>query len=128
MLSSWGIVMSNVVKISTQVISKVRYALEAFASARRTPTFDDIEKSVGVNFRRDHWHQVLDPIYEELRAAREPDLTAIIVYGSGEKKGYPAFFSDGSKARSHHFNPNNLAQLSRWTEEVKRVFAKYCKQ
>ncbi len=119
--------MSNVEEISDEVIGNVRCALEAFASAKRTPTFSDIEASVGVKFRRDQWHQVLDPIYEELRAAREPDLTAIIVYGSGEKKGYPAFFSDGSKARSRHFNPNNLAQLSRWTEEVKRVFAKYCK-
>jgi hypothetical protein len=66
-------------------------------------------------------------LYEELRGAGEPDLTAIIVYGSGEKKGYPAYFSDGSEARSRHFNPNNLAQLGRWTKELKRVFAKYCK-
>jgi len=119
--------MSNVQEISSEVIDKVRCALEAFASAKRTPAFSDIEEAVCVKFRQDQWHQVLDPIYEELRAAGEPDLTTIIVYGSGEKKGYPAYFSDGSRARSRHFNPNNLAQLSRWTEEVKRVFTKYSK-
>jgi hypothetical protein len=119
--------MSNVQEISSEVIDKVRCALEAFASAKMTPAFSDIEAAVSVKFRQDQWHQVLDPIYEELRAAGEPDLTTIIVYGSGEKKGYPAYFSDGSKARSRYFNPNNLTQLSRWTEEVKRVFTKYSK-
>lgn len=119
--------MSNSEEISSEVISKVRRALGDFASAKRTPTFSDIDASVGVKIRRDRWHQVLDPIYEELRVAAEPDLTAIIVYGSGEKKGYSAFFSDGGKARSRHFNPNNSAQLRRWTQEVKRVFAKYSK-
>jgi len=119
--------MSNVQGLSSEVIDKVRCALEAFASAKKTPTFSDIEAAVSVKFRQDQWHQVLDPIYEELRSVGEPDLTAIIVYGNGEKKGYPAYFSDGSKARSRHFNPDNLAQLSRWTQEVKRVFTKYSK-
>ena len=66
--------MSNVQEISSEVIDKVRCALEAFASAKRTPAFSDIEAAVCVKFRQDQWHQVLDPIYEELRAAGEPDL------------------------------------------------------
>jgi hypothetical protein len=114
-------------EISSEVIARVWRALEAFAAAEKLPAFSDIEASVGVKFRQDQWHQVLDPIYEELRAAGEPDLTAIIVYKAGEKAGYPAYFSDGGEARSRRFNPNKRAQLKRWTEEVTCVFAKYRK-
>jgi hypothetical protein len=113
------------VEVSSTVIASVRQALEAFASKGRTVTFSDIERSVGTKFRRDQWQQILDPIYEELRSAGEPDLTAIVVYKGGEKNGYPAYFSDGGEARSRQFNPNNKKQLERWAEEVRCVFTKY---
>ena len=115
--------MSKVVEISSEVISRVRRALEEYADREKMPSYTDIETSVGVKFRRDQWRQVLDPIYEELRTGGKPDLTAIVVYGSGDLRGYPAYFSDGGKARSRPFNPNNPAQLERWTKEVERVFS-----
>jgi hypothetical protein len=113
------------VEVCSTVIASVRQALETFASKGSTVTFSDIERIVGTEFRRDQWQQILDPIYEELRSSGEPDLTAIVVYKGGEKDGYPAYFSDGGKARSRPFNPNNKKQLARWVGELKRVFAKY---
>ena len=79
--------MSKVVEISSEVISKVWRALEEYADREKMPTYTDIETAVGVKFRHDQWRQVLDPIYEELRAGDKPDLTAIVVYGSGDLRG-----------------------------------------
>jgi hypothetical protein len=68
------------------------------------------------------WNKVLDPIYEELRARGKPDLTSIVIYKTGNLRGYPPFFSDGGDARSRRFDPNNLKQVERWQNEVARVF------
>jgi hypothetical protein len=78
--------------------------------------------------RLDQWRQILNPIYEELRSQGKPDLTAIIVYKSGELRGYPPFFSDGAEPQSRPFNPNNKRQLERWTNEVNRVFSTWQKK
>ena len=115
--------MIEVAEISTEIISTVRSTLEAFADNGQLAAYSDIEASVGIKFRRDQWRQVIDPIYETLKAQGQPDLTSIVVYGSGDTRGYPAYFSDGGEARSRPFNPNNLSQLKKWTKEVERVFS-----
>jgi hypothetical protein len=102
------------------LISRVRAVLEAYASKGQLVYFSDIEKIVGEMIHR--WDKVLDPIYEDLRAHDKPDLTAIVVYKDGERKGYPPWFSDGGEARSKRFNPNNLRQVGRWQKEVARLF------
>lgn len=117
--------MSMTDEIGPDLIARVRQALETSARKARTTTYSEIEAAVGAKFRQDQWRQVLDPIYEEQRARGEPDLTAIIVYASGELKGYPAYFSDGGDARSRRFNPNNSHQFERWTKEVDRVFSTF---
>ena len=127
-VESNGFIIMADVEISSEVISKVRRSLEVFAAAKKLPTFSDIETSVGLKFRQDQWRQVFDPIYEELRATGQPDVTAIVVYKGGEKANYPAYFSAGNKARSRRFNPNNPAHLTGWTREVEHVFAKYRKR
>ena len=98
------------------LIPRVRAVLED--SARKTITFGEIERKIGVKIGA--WNKVLDPIYEDCRTQGHPDLTAIIIY---KETGYPPFFSDGGEARSKRFNPNNLRPVGRWQEEVTRVFS-----
>ena len=115
------------VEISSEVVSKVEGALIAFTRIEKTPTFTDIENSIGMKIRQDQWRLILDPLHEEMKRTGRPDLPAIIVYKEGEKKGYPPYFSDGGSARSRQFNPNNPDQLKKWLEAVRRVFAYYRK-
>jgi hypothetical protein len=83
-------------------------------------SFSEIETRIGE--RIGAWSKVLDPIYEESRALGKPDLTSIVIYRSGNLKGYPPFFSDGGEARSKRSDPNKLKQVERWQKEVARVF------
>jgi hypothetical protein len=102
------------------LIAKVREVLLACARSGKMISFSEIETRIGE--RIGAWSKVLDPISEESRALGKPDLTSIVIYRSGNLKGYPPFFSDGGEARSKRFNPNNLRQVDCWQKEVARVF------
>jgi hypothetical protein len=104
------------------LIDRVREVLESSASAGKMISFSEIETRIGEKIGG-AWNKVLDPIYEETRALGEPDLTSIVIYKTGDLKGYLPFFSDGGEARSKRFNPNNLKQVECWINEVARVFA-----
>jgi hypothetical protein len=112
--------------IENDLVVRVQDALETYARKSALVSFSEIESHVGKKVGR--WDKVLDPIYEELRALGKPDLTAIVIYKTGEKAGYPPWFSDGGPARSKRFNPNDLAQVDRWQREVARVFSTWRKE
>jgi hypothetical protein len=105
----------------TDLVAKVREVLESCAREGKMISFSEIETRIGEKVGA--WNKILDPIYEELRTQQKPDLTSIIIYKSGEQKGYPPWFSDGGEARSKRFNPNNLKQVERWQKEVAQVFS-----
>jgi hypothetical protein len=56
------------------------------------------------------WNKVHDPIYEDCRIQRRPDLTAIIIY---KETGYPPVFSDGGEARSAAIYRSELSNICR---------------
>jgi hypothetical protein len=110
--------------ITPDYIEEVFEYLKTSARARRFVHFSDIERLLGRELSRSQWHLLFDPIYEEVKRRQgRPDLTCIVVYETGDRRGYPPFFSDGGPARSRPFNPNNLRQLARWTREVEQVFS-----
>jgi hypothetical protein len=111
--------------ITPDDIDRVFEYLKSRANAKSNQLvyFSDIERELGKEVYSSQWHLLLDPIYEEVKIRQgKPDLTCIVVFKSGDKQGYPPYFSDGGPVRSRPFNPNNLAQLTRWTKEVARVF------
>jgi hypothetical protein len=60
----------------------------------------------------------------DLRSLGRPDLASIVIYKTGNQKGYPPFFSGGGEARSKRFNP----QVECWQNEVARVFEEWRKK
>jgi hypothetical protein len=112
--------------ITRDDIEKVWEYLKARANVKpkQLVYFSDIERELGRDLYSSQWHLLLDPIYEEVKLKqRKPDLTCIVVFKTGDKQGYPPYFSDGGPVRSRPFNPSNLDQLTRWTKEVERVFS-----
>jgi hypothetical protein len=67
----------------SNLVFEVRQILEGFASKGKLVRFRDIEDQVGQKIHQHQWRTILDPIYEECVAQGKPDLTAIVVYGSG---------------------------------------------
>jgi hypothetical protein len=74
--------------------------------------FSDIERELGRELYSSQWHLLLDPIYEEVKIRqRKPDLTCIVVFKTGDKQGYPPYFSDGGPVRSRQ-DSNRSASIS----------------
>ena len=110
--------------ITRDDIEKVWEYLETKAHAKQLVFFIDIERELGRDLYSSQWHLLLDPIYDEVKLKqRKPDLTCIVVFKTGDRQGFPPYFSDGDPVRSVPFNPNNLNQLARWTKEVELVFS-----
>ena len=108
--------------ISSDLIFRVQEVLEDYAGKGKLVYYSDIEARIGEEIPFFLWHNILDPIDEELMALGKPDLTAIVI---SKETNYPPFFSQGGKARSVRFNPDK--HLALWQREVALVFSTWKK-
>jgi len=105
------------VKITDDLIFRVREVLEDYARKEKLIEYNQIEKQIGQEILYIQWHEILDPIYEECMALGDPDLTIIVI--SKETKR-PPYFSQGAKARSVRFDQKK--HDAAWSKEVASVF------
>jgi hypothetical protein len=73
-----------------KLIVRIREVLKSCAGAGKMISFSEIETRIGEMIGA--WSKVLDPIYEELRALGQPDLTSIVIYKKREPAGIAAVF------------------------------------
>lgn len=103
-----------------ELTTRCRERLIEVARQRQTITYGELAAHLGIE-NQGPW-DMLDEIYDQDTAAKNPDLTLLIVYADS---GYPPYISRGGPARSVRFDPTKMAHLEAWAAELNHIYERY---
>jgi hypothetical protein len=91
-------------------------------------TYEDLAAGLGFRLPKQQWSTVLGPIAADEVKGTGHDLTLVVVYKSGSKKGLSRYFSNirsGQAPQSTLLDPKNAQQVAAYRRDRGAVFAAY---
>jgi hypothetical protein len=107
---------------------KCRKLLCQAAKRREKITFKQLSASLGLKLARQEWSTVLGPIAVDEVNKTGHDLTLVVVYTSGRRKGLGHYFSDirsGAPPQSDILDPRDPQQVADYEQALEQVFNRY---
>ena len=101
------------------LIEPCRAILEECAKSGRNIAYGELAERLGLASARQQWNKILDPIYERDIAEGRVPLTLVVV---SKKTGVCRYHSKGKPARSVLIDPNNLADVDSYEQELAALY------